>query len=256
MVPLSRTALRRGSSSVQVGHAWLACRFSILVPFLEELGGVDRRKTILGSFIWVTTWMLTALWAWPWLLGRAWRNPEAGAALAQGWESGWAWMCRQWDAGTGSRAGLWLWALLDPALPLQLICCPVSTQSWDCIHPALHGSPMTSSVPLSGWESICLRRWPRVPCLPLGMPSGHLPHSCPKGHGPPRPIVHSFILLVPHLWCGSFCCLHRANPGRVCSVRLPLPELRHGTGQVWRGNVCAHGALTKSGSVHYRSLWR
>lgn len=40
------------------------------------------------SFIRVTTWMPTALWAW--------RTPEAGMALAPGWVSGWGWLRWRW----------------------------------------------------------------------------------------------------------------------------------------------------------------
>lgn len=152
--------------------------------------------------------------------------------------------------GAGSRAGLWWQVLLVPALPLQLICCPVPTRSWDCVYPAPHDPAMTSSVPPSDWASVCLRRWPRVPWLRLGMPRGRFPHSCPEGHSPPLCIQ----LFSEPLICGaaaSAVCTEQirgvfVQRDYLCQSR-PVGQARCGRGVCVHTEHCPRAALSTAG---------
>lgn len=92
-------------------------------------------------------------------------------ALAQGWGSGWSWLCQSWvGSGVGTRTGLCLVVVLCLALPPQLVCCLEPSGGWGCIHLARDYPPVSSSVPLRGWVSVCVRRWQCISCFHPGMP--------------------------------------------------------------------------------------
>lgn len=106
--------------------------------------------------------------------------------------------------------------------------------------------PGSSSVPLRGWGSVCVR-WEQVPCFLLRTPhdlasagnKGPPPLSSLTWAWPQHPLCIGYFL-SPSLRCSSSCCL-QSKSGRVCLARLPLLALAlpPGTGQAWR-RECTH----------------
>lgn len=82
-----------------------------------------------------------------------------------------------------------------------------------------------------GWVGVCLR-------CPMSPAQGHPMARC-SCHVPARrtwpPEPHCvFGSPSPSLVLWRCCCLHRANPGHVCLVRLPLPpDAKQGTCGWW-----------------------
>ena len=75
----------------------MACHFSFLVPFLEDLGEVDRRKATLGSS--VGGHHMGADYPGTWLPCRAWRSLRGRSGPGPGGGSGWGWLCWRWAQG-------------------------------------------------------------------------------------------------------------------------------------------------------------
>lgn len=137
---------------------------------------MDKREGPSGELVKVTMWVLPSLWVR--LPHGAWETPKVGVTLAKGGvQDGCG--CAGGGVGQGwgqgrSLVGGGAGSTTPSTARRDISTCP----------PV----PRVSSVPLSSWGSVCVRRWKQALCFLLGTPHD-LASAGNKGPPPLSPLL-------------------------------------------------------------------